>query len=381
MTMRVPLVLLCAATLLWACSDTGGTYYPPDGPTPKLDSAGTGVFLAPCTVGIDCLSGSCVDFGGSVGKRCSQPCGSQTQCPQLGGWSCDEKLQACRCTATGAQPTVCGVDGDCDGQADRPVEVETCNDKDDDCNGLIDDVPAGTTGAELYYEDKDGDGFGNVGKPKWLCKAQPGWVEDNRDCDDNEKLATPDGVEICGDKIDNNCDGRIEDPDVCGLTPIVVPSIDQGLSAQLKLCDLDGTISEALDVKEIVAKQDATVIKFTVRLRGAPSTTSCSSYKLNFGSATKADDVVYVYRPAVGACAGLAELAAYHLGQPMSTTATVGFNAASPGHVAFTIPKSEIFGKIPDPSYQLRACSNAVADATKDITDCSADSCDTPVHR
>ncbi|MCK5798754.1 MAG: putative metal-binding motif-containing protein [Deltaproteobacteria bacterium] len=375
-----------AVMVLGACSDRGGGSVAFDGSPPQKDTSAYLERFAICTADYQCLSGHCATFA-SGERRCSTSCKGPEDCPALTGWSCDTPHEVCVCAGKGAKPDECNVDGDCDGKADRAVGPEICDDKDNDCNGIVDDVPANAAGAKLYYVDSDGDGYGDARKSAWRCKPLAGWVLDASDCNDAEKSAHPGATEICGDMIDNDCDLKIEDTDVCGLTPPSVPDLSQGQSARLTACDLDGSISASFDVTELVAKQDMTLIKFTMRLRGGPETQVCATYKLTLGSATSPDDVVYIYRPALIPCQGatpsLPSFEAYAGGVAFTATskAVTGFNAANPGHISFTVPKAEIFGRIPDPSYQLRACTNAIPDAVKDKTACATDSCTTPVHR
>ena len=68
--------------------------------------------------------------------------------------------------------------------------LEECNDKDDDCDGLIDNG---------ISWDNDGDGFNSLSS----C-LNP------LDCDDNEESVNPEHREIC-DGLDNNCDAIIDD--------------------------------------------------------------------------------------------------------------------------------------------------------------------------
>lgn len=372
-------VLLPVLLLLAACTndDPKTPWVQPDRGV-VLD--GNVPFLGACSQDSDCFFGKCLTVGSS--KKCSRPCSDDSPCPALTGWTCNQGF--CACSGTGKQPTVCKVDGDCDGEPDRPITVETCNGVDDDCNEKIDDVPSGTDGAKLYFRDADGDGHGDLATSRWICGSESGWVTSTDDCDDTRKDAYPGAPEQCGDGVDHDCDGSKEDADVCGLTPIVVTSVNdpQSMSGTMKTCGATSGLDPRLDITEIVAKQDATAVKFTIRLAGVPALDSCASYTLHLGTLAKDDELVYIYRPAITACAGLPETEVYKKGgQPMSSTAVMAFNAGSPGHVSFVLPKAEYFPLVPSPSYYLRACTNAKADAAKDLTDCASDSCETPVHR
>lgn len=64
---------------------------------------------------------------------------------------------------------------------------------------------------EVWYQDNDGDGYGNPDVSVMACERPTGYVKDNTDCDDNDMAVNPGAVEIPGDDIDNNCDGVNED--------------------------------------------------------------------------------------------------------------------------------------------------------------------------
>ena len=97
--------------------------------------------------------------------------------------------------------------GDCDDQDEStyPSAPEQCDEKDNDCNGIIDDDL--TT---EWFADNDSDGFGNPDDMMEACLQPEGYIANNEDCDDQNELAYLDAEEIC-DGVDNNCDGEIDE--------------------------------------------------------------------------------------------------------------------------------------------------------------------------
>ena len=94
--------------------------------------------------------------------------------------------------------------GDCDdlSASYSPGVEESCNDDDDDCDGLVDeDVELDT-----WYLDSDGDGWGvELGKIE-SCDTPPGdYASQVGDCDDQDADVNPEAEELC-DGIDNDCD-------------------------------------------------------------------------------------------------------------------------------------------------------------------------------
>lgn len=65
-----------------------------------------------------------------------------------------------------------------------------------------------------YYADRDGDSFGDAYNLVFSCSQPTGYVTDNTDCNDNEVTAYPGAIEICGNSIDEDCDGIINNCDV-----------------------------------------------------------------------------------------------------------------------------------------------------------------------
>jgi len=98
---------------------------------------------------------------------------------------------------------------DCDDLAAalNPGVAETCDGLDNDCNGLVDDLPTFT-----YYLDSDGDGYGDATAALDTCLTDPpaGYVANNLDCDDLAAALNPGVAETC-DGLDNDCNGLVDD--------------------------------------------------------------------------------------------------------------------------------------------------------------------------
>jgi hypothetical protein len=101
---------------------------------------------------------------------------------------------------------------DCDDQnwSINPSALEICDQQDNDCDGLFDqdddtyDDSTNTT----WYLDNDGDGYGDPATPEEGCDLlTDGYVRNPDDCDDNLDTIYFGATEICGDSIDQDCDG------------------------------------------------------------------------------------------------------------------------------------------------------------------------------
>ena len=116
--------------------------------------------------------------------------------------------------------------GDCDDEEAEsfPGNGEVCDDLDNDCDGEIDnDAPDATT----WSPDDDGDGFGDDARAVVSCRSLPGYVAVGGDCEDSLADVNPDQPAVCGDGLDNDCDGLGD----CGLALDGVTTIDDAPSA------------------------------------------------------------------------------------------------------------------------------------------------------
>ena len=150
-------------------------------------------------------------------QPCSSVCGSGLEYCINGTWQgCDAPLP---------QIEVCdGIDNDCNAQTDEKVQL-------------------------IFYQDKDGDGYGNANETIKACIQPEGYTNVPFDCDDNNPLVYVFNQEVCN-SIDDNCDGQTDEDlgtTTCGLGECE-HTINNCINGTIQICDsLEGAVQEECD--------------------------------------------------------------------------------------------------------------------------------------
>jgi len=136
------------------------------------------------------------------------------------------------------------VGGDCNDSDPgvNPMVVESCNGKDDNCDGQTDEV--GATGCKVYYKDSDGDTFGQLADSQCRCSAGGLYTTlIAGDCNDSNGAINPNATETCATQQDDDCNGIANEPNAeeCTLYYKDVDGDNFGVTGDSKcICAPDG---------------------------------------------------------------------------------------------------------------------------------------------
>ncbi len=145
---------------------------------------------------------------------------------------------------------------DCDdGDASiHPDAAEYCDERDNDCDGLMDDDDPDIADQLDWYLDADADGYGLDTSVTQACEQPSGYTALAGDCDDADAAYNPGASETdCTDSNDYNCDGSTGYADLDGdgwaacaecddLDAAVYPGADESCNGADDDCD--GTVDE-----------------------------------------------------------------------------------------------------------------------------------------
>jgi len=153
-----------------------------------------------------------------------------------------------KCKCLPESPFVATSPGDCHDWNDQihPGMTETCNGKDDDCDGDLDEE-AGAPPCDLYatydsfYLDADQDGYWEVPDKRCLCVGTGLYTsQSGGDCDDDDTLANPGVQEVCSNLKDDDCNGETDEGGCVGCTTYFLDADDDGWGVPGETLCLEG---------------------------------------------------------------------------------------------------------------------------------------------
>ena len=108
-----------------------------------------------------------------------------------------------------------------------------CDGIDNDCDTVVDE---GAIDMTTFYEDWDGDGFGDAEYSEDGCEAPAGYVADSTDCNDVDSSIHPGASDTAWDGIDQDCNGEDERDTDC-----IIDGVD---SAMLDVMDTSWPVDD-----------------------------------------------------------------------------------------------------------------------------------------
>lgn len=122
-----------------------------------------------------------------------------------------------------------GTDCDDGDPSVHPGAEDRCDYADEDCDGEVDEDERPI----IWYLDEDEDGWGDDAGAQERCAKPFGYVEQGGDCDDDDPERSPGATELCNG-IDDDCDGAL-----------LAEEADQDHDGQ-KICEADCDDLEAM---------------------------------------------------------------------------------------------------------------------------------------
>ncbi|MCB9611743.1 MAG: putative metal-binding motif-containing protein [Sandaracinus sp.] len=121
----------------------------------------------------------------------------------------DDEPDAACCNTAPSGDVLCGTDCDDTRAGVNRTATETCNGRDDDCDGSVDEGVLAT-----LYRDVDGDTFGDSSAVMMGCPGLvEGYVLEGGDCNDELGSINPAAADTCDpDELDEDCSGTPNDP-------------------------------------------------------------------------------------------------------------------------------------------------------------------------
>ncbi len=130
-----------------------------------------------------------------------------------------------------------GADCDDGNPKIHPGQPEVCgNSIDDDCDGQTDSGATDAVGCSLYYEDGDKDGVGTFNSQ---CLCAPGGIftsTTSGDCNDSNKNVYPGNKEVCGNGVDDNCNGKQDEEGALNCSSFYKDADQDGYGAGKAAC-------------------------------------------------------------------------------------------------------------------------------------------------
>ena len=193
--------------------------------------------------GGDCNDGDATIFKGKTQEVCDN---KDDDCNNVIDNGCDDDKDGyCDAgyTVVTPLPPICAKGtGDCDdfNSDQNPGQKEICgNSVDDNCNGSQNDIDA--TGCTTFYFDADTDTFG-LSATKCLCAVQGQYTATKGgDCNDGNANVNPSKLEACGDGIDNNCNNVIDENGATGCVTRYYDGDHDGYGLNINVCSCAAT--------------------------------------------------------------------------------------------------------------------------------------------